>query len=113
MMPHAEQDTILIQLVYATPQRIWRHDMRVCRGCSAGQAIDASPFAAEFPEYAHHVPAIGIYGQACARERVLDDGDRIEIYRPLSFDPMESRRRRAAHRPILRNAKITKKGRNE
>ena len=31
-------------------------------------------------------------------------GDRVEIYRPLNFDPMESRRRRAVHR----NAFMTK-----
>ncbi len=105
MTLHAEQGTILVQLVYATPQCVWRHDMRMPQGCSAGQAVDASPFASQFPEYPHHAPAIGIYGQTCTRDSILADGDRVEIYRPLSFDPMESRRRRAAHRPIRHNAK--------
>jgi putative ubiquitin-RnfH superfamily antitoxin RatB of RatAB toxin-antitoxin module len=39
-----------------------------------------------------------VYGRACAPDHVLQDGDRLEIYRPLDFDPQESRRRRAAHR---------------
>jgi putative ubiquitin-RnfH superfamily antitoxin RatB of RatAB toxin-antitoxin module len=113
MTLHAEQDTLRIQLVYATPQRVWRYDMCVPAGYSAGQAIDTSPFATEFPEYPHHALAIGIYGQACTRETVLSDGDRVEVYRSLTFDPMESRRRRAAHRPILRNAKATEREQNE
>src|SRR3546814_10501406 len=41
---------------------------------------------------------VGVYGQECTLDRVLTDGDRVEIYRPLVFDPMESRRRRALHR---------------
>lgn len=104
-MPDAGPDSILIQLVYATKERVWRHDMRVPKGCTAGQAVDASPFAAQFPSYPHHALDMGIFGQTCARNSILANGDRVEIYRPLSFDPMESRRRRAAHRPIGRSAK--------
>jgi putative ubiquitin-RnfH superfamily antitoxin RatB of RatAB toxin-antitoxin module len=39
---------------------------------------------------------IGVYGRRCEADTPLCDGDRVEIYRPLNFDPMESRRRRAA-----------------
>jgi putative ubiquitin-RnfH superfamily antitoxin RatB of RatAB toxin-antitoxin module len=30
-----------------------------------------------------------------AADRVLEEGDRVELYRPLTLDPMEARRRRA------------------
>jgi putative ubiquitin-RnfH superfamily antitoxin RatB of RatAB toxin-antitoxin module len=42
--------------------------------------------------------AAGIWGQRCARAAVPQDGDRIEVYRPLPADPRERRRRRAAQR---------------
>jgi putative ubiquitin-RnfH superfamily antitoxin RatB of RatAB toxin-antitoxin module len=32
----------------------------------------------------------------------LEDGDRLEIYRPLAADPKEARRRRALGRPLKR-----------
>lgn len=38
--------------------------------------------------------AVGIYGEVCGRDRLVEDGDRIELYRPLAFDPKESRRKR-------------------
>jgi putative ubiquitin-RnfH superfamily antitoxin RatB of RatAB toxin-antitoxin module len=38
---------------------------------------------------------VGIFGEPCGRDVVPLDGDRIEIYRPLGFDPRETRRERA------------------
>ncbi len=40
--------------------------------------------------------ATGIFGEACGRERPLRDGDRVELYRPLTIDPKSARRARAA-----------------
>ena len=37
---------------------------------------------------------VGIYGEARDRHDVPQDGDRIEIYRPLQSDPRERRRER-------------------
>ncbi len=39
---------------------------------------------------------VGIWGQECTRERLLQDGDRVEIYRELLHDPKSARRQRAA-----------------
>lgn len=38
---------------------------------------------------------VGIHGRIVERDHVLHDGDRVEIYRPLTLDPMQARRRRA------------------
>jgi uncharacterized protein len=38
---------------------------------------------------------VGIFARACALDTVLNDGDRIEIYRPLKVDPKVQRRERA------------------
>jgi hypothetical protein len=42
--------------------------------------------------------SIGIFGEACRREDVPRDGDRVEIYRALINDPRASRRARARQR---------------
>jgi putative ubiquitin-RnfH superfamily antitoxin RatB of RatAB toxin-antitoxin module len=41
---------------------------------------------------------LGIFGKAVskAQERVLEEGERVEIYRPLLADPKEVRKQRAA-----------------
>lgn len=39
--------------------------------------------------------AVGIFGELCERERVLVEGDRVELYRPLQVDPKAARRHRA------------------
>src|SRR5438309_14273 len=36
--------------------------------------------------------AVGIFGELCERADVPRDGDRIELYRPLSDDPRQRRR---------------------
>ena len=39
--------------------------------------------------------ACGIWGKVQSRERVLREGDRVEVYRPLVADPKTARRKRA------------------
>lgn len=43
---------------------------------------------------AHQTP-VGIYGERVGYDEVLENGDRVEVYRPLITDPMEARRARA------------------
>lgn len=37
---------------------------------------------------------VGIFGERKPRDERLQDGDRVEIYRPLTVDPRERRRQR-------------------
>jgi putative ubiquitin-RnfH superfamily antitoxin RatB of RatAB toxin-antitoxin module len=62
---------------------------------TAFDAIRASGIFERHPELALGEPLIGIWGRACAPETVLADGDRVELYRPLTMDPNEARRLRA------------------
>lgn len=87
-----------VHIAFAAPTRLWQHTLDVPEGTTVGQALDQSGFADEFPEFTDHPPATGVYGERCDVRRILREGDRIELYRPLVFDPLESRRRRAAHR---------------
>jgi hypothetical protein len=51
-----------------------------------------------FPDVDLHSSPLGIFGKAVSKpdERVLEDGERVEIYRPLVADPKEVRKQRAA-----------------
>ncbi len=87
-----------VRIAFAAPTRLWQRTLDVPEGATAGQALALSGFADEFPEFTDHPPAMGVYGERCDARRVLREDDRVELYRPLVFDPLESRRRRAAHR---------------
>lgn len=41
---------------------------------------------------------IGVWGDVVTADAALRDGDRIEVYRPLSLDPKQGRRQRAQSR---------------
>ncbi|HAV74837.1 MAG: RnfH family protein [Limnobacter sp.] len=49
--------------------------------------------------------AVAVYGLYATEGMLLHPGDRIEILDGLSFDPMESRRRRAQHKVLTKRQK--------
>lgn len=87
-----------VSLVFVAPSLVWREVLEVDEGATVAQAIAVSRFVHAYPEYATPLPPVGIHGERCDPRRPLCANDRIEIYRPLVFDPLESRRRRARHK---------------
>lgn len=59
-------------------------------GATVGEALSQSKIYELHPETKSL--AVGIYAQLVTEDRVLRDGDRIELYRPLLIDPKEKRR---------------------
>jgi hypothetical protein len=59
-----------------------------------GQSSAETAGAAEAAEWG--TGATGIFGEVCGRDRHLQDGDRVELYRALIVDPKAARRARAA-----------------
>lgn len=96
-MPFTEPE-LRVHVAFAAPTVLWRRTLEVPEGTTVGQVLALSGFGAEFPEFTDHPPAIGVYGERCDERRVLRAEDRVELYRPLVFDPLESRRRRVRHR---------------
>jgi len=96
MAPH--KPTLRVTVVYALPDRSWQQTLQVPQGFTLQDVVQASGFARQFPDVDMQALNLGVYGERSAPQRQVVDGDRVEIYRPLCFDPMESRRRRAAHR---------------
>lgn len=89
-------DKTLIEVAYATPEKQIILECRIDPGTSARDAVRESGIDRHFPEIDLESCDLGVFGKAIAADYELEDGDRIEIYRPLIADPKEIRRQRAA-----------------
>ncbi len=85
-----------IELVFAAPDSQMLIDLKLTPGATIAAAIAASEIADAFPQHALLTLPVGIWGHLAAADQVLRDGDRVEIYRELLIDPMESRRLKAS-----------------
>ncbi|PJI48744.1 MAG: RnfH family protein [Pseudomonas sp.] len=100
----AESASIAIEVVYALPEKQALLRLSVPRGTRMREAVLLSGIAGQFPGLDVQSCALGIFGKAVARpeERMLDEGERVEIYRPLIADPKEVRKQRAARAKAAR-----------
>jgi hypothetical protein len=85
-----------IEVAYATPKKQIILECEVDTGTTPRQVVKASGINHHFPEIDLENCELGVFGKAIAAGYELNDGDRIEIYRPLLADPKEVRRQRAA-----------------
>jgi len=88
-------DSIRVEVVYAKPDRQVILEIELPSDSTAERAITASGILQEFPEIDLSKQKIGIFSQICKLDKTLENGDRVEIYRPLTQDPMAARRNRA------------------
>ncbi|PTV97069.1 hypothetical protein C8J27_101177 [Rhodobacter aestuarii] len=74
---------MIVGVAYAKPTaQVWRH-VDVPEEATAKEAIDRSGLLEQFPEIDLEENKIGVFGQICNLDRVLKEGDRVEIYRPI------------------------------
>jgi len=89
-------DDLHIEIAYATPEQQVILELMVPADSSPREVVLQSNIETYFPEIDKNLCDIGIFGKAIRGEHKLENGDRIEIYRPLLADPKEVRKRRAA-----------------
>ncbi|KRE87161.1 hypothetical protein ASG75_03175 [Rhodanobacter sp. Soil772] len=89
------EGTIRVEVVYAGTEQPIQRRVELADGSTVMQAIDASGIVAMLPDGVIDPARLGIFARKVAPDRLVREGDRIEIYRPLLLDPMEARRRRA------------------
>ena len=96
----AEAGRIRIEVAYALPDRQFLIPIDVPEGSTVQDALLRSGIAEQIAGLDVFSSAVGICGRRVEdpKKERLSDGDRVEIYRPLRVDPMESRRRRAKAR---------------
>jgi putative ubiquitin-RnfH superfamily antitoxin RatB of RatAB toxin-antitoxin module len=87
---------IHVEVAYALPEEQFLAEIEVDDTATAMDAIRQSGVFEKYPDLQQQNPDIGIFSRKVSPDTGLNDGDRIEIYRPLVVDPKEARRLRAA-----------------
>ncbi len=84
--------TIRVEVAAAMPERQLIVELVVAEGTTAWEAVLESKVQDHLPGLVVDRQALGIFGKRCSSDRELVDGDRVEVYRPLTADPKEIRR---------------------
>ncbi|WWO74170.1 RnfH family protein [Histophilus somni] len=86
---------INIEITYALPHKYYLKKLQVEKGTIIQAAIFQSGILQEFTEIDLRENKVGIFSRPAKLTDIVNEGDRIEIYRPLLADPKEIRRKRA------------------
>lgn len=91
---------INVEVAYALPEKQMILPLTVKQGTTLFEAAVMSGIAEKFEGLDLEATPMGVFGKAerKPKERVLEDGDRVELYRPLIADPKEVRKKRAAQK---------------
>jgi uncharacterized protein len=81
-----------VSVVYAEATQKWVQ-LEVPDETTAAQAIELSGLLKQFPEINLEENRFGIFGLVVKAEQPLKEGDRVEIYRPITADPETVERR--------------------
>lgn len=73
-------------------QQVWQK-LDMPEGCSIRQVIEISGILDEFPQIDLETHKVGIHGKIGELTDTIKEGDRIEIYRPITADPATVKRR--------------------
>ncbi len=84
-----------IMVAYASEDRQVEVPLEVEASCTIAIAIRRSGLLEQFPEIKLSDISVGVYSRAAALDDILQENDRVEIYRPLKIDPKEARLLRA------------------
>lgn len=84
-----------ITLMHApAPREVVEAALDVPEGCTLRQALDEAGWLQRFPAIQSESMALGVWGRKAGWERVLREGDRVEVVRGLRVDPKVARRER-------------------
>jgi uncharacterized protein len=93
----AEEGMLHITVCYApTARQLLSLPVQLPAGSTVRAALAACAADARFAQVLATQPALGIWGEKARLDQLLDNHDRVEIYRPLRVDPKVARRERFA-----------------
>lgn len=91
-----EEQKINVEVAYAYPDRFFLKKLQVPQNATVQNIILLSGILEKYTEIDLRENKVGIFSRPIKLNETVEDGDRIEIYRPLLADPKEIRRKRAA-----------------
>ncbi|ELA09604.1 hypothetical protein MOMA_04340 [Moraxella macacae 0408225] len=84
------QKTIQVEIMFCPAPNTQLHQkLQLPNGKTAKQAVEMLGWWQQYPQI--HDFAVGIFSHKIDWQTVLQDGDRLEIYRPLTINPMQKR----------------------
>lgn len=87
---------ITVEIIFlANDNNCFQQSLCLPKTSTVSDAIKQSQLLSEFPSLNLETLSIGVFSNRVTLDTVLQAGDRIEIYRPLSIDPKTARRLRA------------------
>ena len=108
-----EPQKIRVEVAYALPEEQQILSLNVDRGTTVEQAIQLSGILQHYADIElSRKNKVGIFGKLAKLDKVLQEGDRVEIYRPLLADPKEVRRKRAAEGKVMTKGAASKSSEN-
>ena len=96
-MDRAEDTAARIAVVVAccpAPHQVDQVQISLPADATVGEALRASGLLSRHPEIDLAQHRLGVWGKLRGAGDALRDGDRVEVYRPLTVDPKEARRQR-------------------
>jgi len=88
-------ERLWVEVAYARPDRQWLLRCEVAAGARVRDVIRVSGLLRQCPEIDPDNTPLGIFSRPVSADERVQDGDRVEVYRPLAMDPREARRKRA------------------
>ena len=76
-----------ISVAYAEPTQQFWVSLELEEGATILDAVRQSGVLERFPEIDLEQQKVGVFGKAGKLDNPLSDGDRVEIYRPITADP--------------------------
>mgnify|MGYP003259027465 FL=1 len=86
---------IRVEVAYALPEKQYLQRVTLSEGATVEEAINASGLLELRSDIDLAKNKVGIFSRPARLADAVQDGDRVEIYRPLIADPKELRRKRA------------------
>lgn len=86
---------IRVEVAYALPEKQYLQRVTLSEGATVEEAINASGLLELRSDIDLAKNKVGIFSRPVKLADSVQDGDRVEIYRPLIADPKELRRKRA------------------
>lgn len=86
--------TIFVEVAYATVKKQIILAVQVKENTTIDEAIRHSGILTIFPEIDLTTQQVGVFSKRKKRTELLQQNDRIEIYRSLLIDPKEARKKR-------------------
>lgn len=86
---------IQVEVAYALPEKQYLRRVSIPEDSTVEQAIIASGLLTLRTDIDLAKNKVGVYSRSVKLTDTVQEGDRVEIYRPLIADPKELRRQRA------------------